>query len=320
MLSIILLFTKIVYVLGYILYEYIVKTFRLVYKRPPRHKCFQGQTVLITGAGGGLGRLMSIKFAQLGAYVIGWDVNHEGLLKTEQQVNINIEKSFHFISDSFFQFQCFDISDRTLVYEHARSIGKVDILVNNAGILSNNNFILDKKDLEIIKTFDVNALAHFWTVKAFLPRMMDEQNGHIVTISSVAGMIGTPRLSDYSASKFATIGFHEALDLELSAQGYANKIHTTLVCPYVLNTGLFMGATKNSVDLFMPILEPEVAVDRIIIAVYNKQSKVVMPVFGSFVSALKLLMPWESWTKGIELFGIHRVFANITRRNLTLVV
>ena len=58
----------------------------------------------------------------------------------------------------------------------------------------------------------INTLAHFWTVKAFLPAMLRRGgDGHIVTLASVAGLIGSARLTDYSASKFAAVGFHEAL-------------------------------------------------------------------------------------------------------------
>ena len=72
-----------------------------------------------------------------------------------------------------------------------------------------------KSDKEITNTFNVNVLSNFWTLKAFLPRMIERKTGHIVTMASVAGMIGTPGLADYSASKFAVIGLHEAMDLEL---------------------------------------------------------------------------------------------------------
>jgi all-trans-retinol dehydrogenase (NAD+) len=75
----------------------------------------------------------------------------------------------------------------------------------------------------------VNLLAHFWTVKAFLPDMVQANSGHIVNAASAGGLVGTSGLVDYSASKFAAFGFHEALRVELKKQKL--NIHTTDICP-----------------------------------------------------------------------------------------
>ena len=64
---------------------------------------------------------------------------------------------------------------------------------------------------KIMKTFDVNMLAHFWTVKAFLPGMIESKKAHIVNVASLAGQSGTNKLVDYCASKFAAVGFDESL-------------------------------------------------------------------------------------------------------------
>jgi all-trans-retinol dehydrogenase (NAD+) len=105
-----------------------------------------------------------------------------------------------------------------MVYDLAKNvleeIGTIDILVNNAGIVSGKSF-LEISDEQIIKTFQVNALAHFWTVRAFLPKMIENRNGFIVNIVSAAGMIGVYKQSDYGASKFAAFGFDESLRMEI---------------------------------------------------------------------------------------------------------
>ena len=60
-------------------------------------------------------------------------------------------------------------------------------------------------------TFKVNALAHFWTIKAFLGDMMARRSGHIVSVTSAGGYTGMYKLADYCSSKFAAVGLHESL-------------------------------------------------------------------------------------------------------------
>ena len=71
--------------------------------------------------------------------------------------------------------------------------------------------------------------------------MIERNHGHIVNIASSAGLAGVTGLADYCASKFAAVGFDESLRCELHAQGKAG-VHTTVVCPYFINTGMFAGA------------------------------------------------------------------------------
>jgi len=78
------------------------------------------------------------------------------------------------------------------------------------------------------------------TVKAFLPEMISGNHGHIVTVSSAAGLFGTSGLGDYGASKAAAVGFHEAVRMELYALNKTG-VHMTLVCPFFINTGMFKG-------------------------------------------------------------------------------
>lgn len=98
--------------------------------------------------------------------------------------------------------------------------------------------LLDLQDEEILSTMNVNAISHFWTIKAFLPEMIEHNRGHIVTIASLAGTVGVNKLTDYCASKYAAVGLDAALRLELATNGYS-KIKTTVVCPWFIDTGMF---------------------------------------------------------------------------------
>lgn len=71
--------------------------------------------------------------------------------------------------------------------------------------------------------------------------MMKNNHGHIITIASVAGLFGAAGLVDYCVSKFGAVGIHESLTSEVSIMGL-DGIHTTLVCPFLIDTGMFDGA------------------------------------------------------------------------------
>lgn len=76
-------------------------------------------------------------------------------------------------------------------------------------------------------------------MKAFLPAMIEQNDGHIVTIASMAGHVGVAKLVDYCSSKAAACGFDEALRLELEVKG-VKGVHTSLICPYFIRaTGMF---------------------------------------------------------------------------------
>merc|ERR1719183_1955060 len=136
-----------------------------------------------------------------------------------------------------------DISSRQKIYTAAdrllNEVGFVDIVINNAGILGGKP-ILDQDDNRIQMVFDVNTMALFWMTKKFLPSMIEKNDGHIVVVSSLAGIFASPMMVDYSASKFAAKGFTDALRLELSKLGKSG-VKTLCVCPAAMKTELFKG-------------------------------------------------------------------------------
>merc|ERR1712154_91546 len=145
--------------------------------------------------------------------------------------------------------------------------GHVDILINNAGIATGKPLLqLNKKQIQ--KCFEVNVISHFWTVQAFLPKMIERKSGHIVTISSCAAVQGTPRLVDYSASKAACRVFHDTLNLELMEQGVKDGIKLSCINPYFINTGMFHGTVTTKWWILRKLgcefLEPEFVASEII--------------------------------------------------------
>ncbi|KAM5157426.1 epidermal retinol dehydrogenase 2 [Mantella aurantiaca] len=237
---------------------------------PSRRKNVAGELVLITGAGSGLGRLLALEFARLGATLVLWDINEEGNKETSRLAKKNGGVRVH-------TYTC-DCSKKEDIYRVAdqvkKEVGDISILINNAGIVTGKKFI-DSPDALIEKTMQVNTMAHFWTCKAFLPAMMASNHGHIVSIASSAGLIGVNGLADYCASKFAAVGFAESVGLEMLALGKTG-VKTTIVCPYFINTGMFDGCSTKW-PRFLPILEADYASKKIMDAILKEQVHLIMP-------------------------------------------
>ncbi|XP_055705032.1 short-chain dehydrogenase/reductase family 16C member 6-like [Phlebotomus papatasi] len=173
--------------------------------KPPEEKSVVGETVLITGTDHGIGREMALQYSALGATVVCWDINEEGNKETVKEICSRKGKAHAFVCD---------VSKREEIIEVAKKVkaevGTVTILVNNAGIMPCHPF-LQHTDAEIRKIFDINILAHFWMMQAFLPDMIAKRHGHIVLLSSMAGIVGLQNLVPYCGSKFAVRGLTEAI-------------------------------------------------------------------------------------------------------------
>ncbi|KAI1290033.1 Epidermal retinol dehydrogenase 2 [Halotydeus destructor] len=237
---------------------------------PKRKKTISGKVVLITGAAQGLGRALALRFARLGAVVVAWDVNINGLMKTAREIK-NIGGMCH-----IYQVDVSDAKRVEVMSERVLSeVGHVYILINNAAIL-HCVALMEKTDSEVRQTISNNLLSHFWTVRAFLPSMLSKGEGHIVAISSNLGIIGKSHFCDYAASKHGVNGFMESLADELYQMGKASQIKCTTVCPAVINTGLSKAVETRFPRLF-PIMSPEYAAKKVSSAILRNESLLIIP-------------------------------------------
>ncbi|CEG46298.1 epidermal retinol dehydrogenase 2-like [Plasmopara halstedii] len=240
-----------------------------------------GDVVLITGGAMGIGRLMALRFASLGAIVIIWDLHSKFGHKVVQEIEaINGKAEFYKV----------DVTHREQVYATGEQVLKkfksVDILINNAGIVGGRP-LLESSDAMIERTFAVNAISHFWTIKTFLPIMKERNKGHIVSIASAAGIFGSPGMVDYGASKFAAIGLLVSLRQELLAAGLVG-VHTTVVCPGFIETGMFEGVKP---PFYTRWLSPEYIADQIVAAVRRNQWRVLLPSILGPLEFVAVIMP-----------------------------
>jgi all-trans-retinol dehydrogenase (NAD+) len=257
------------------------------------YKDISGQVLLITGGGSGIGRLMCLRFARLGATVVTWDINQAGNNETVAMVKKEGFRAVAYTVDMSRKEDIYDAAIRT-----KEEVGPVTILINNAGIVSGST-ILDTPDARIVKTFEVNTFAHFWTIKAFLPDMLAMKQGHVVNVASLAGQAGSNKLVDYCASKFAAVGLDESFRVELFVQGHSDYIKTTVVCPYYISTGMFSGVYSKVV----PILEPEFVADRVVSAVLTNKEMVLLPWWSMILLLLKASVPTPAFMKLGQAFG-----------------
>jgi len=130
--------------------------------------------VFLTGAGSGLGRGMTLKFAALGSNLTISDINEEGLKETKDLVFKLTGKTDNLCLIKL------DVSNRDAIKEAAiearKKFGDVDILINNAGIVQGKE-ILDLNEKMASLSFKVNMECHLWLIKEFLPGMVEKNKG-----------------------------------------------------------------------------------------------------------------------------------------------
>uniref|UniRef100_A0A1A9WDA6 Uncharacterized protein n=1 Tax=Glossina brevipalpis TaxID=37001 RepID=A0A1A9WDA6_9MUSC len=98
--------------------------------------------------------------------------------------------------------------------------------------------LLQHNEKEIRLMYDVNVLAHIWMMQSFLPDMIAQNRGHILALSSCAGLFGSNNLVAYCGTKYAVRGLMKALAEELRRLNSENQIKTTIIYPYMNDTGL----------------------------------------------------------------------------------
>lgn len=254
--------------------------------------------VFLTGAGNGIGRLMARRFGAMGCKLTLSDINLESVQETKQ---ILIKEG---VPAANIQALHLDVSKREAIVKIGAvaraAYGPVTLLINNAGIVSGVT-TMELSDEMIERTMKVNTISHLHTIREFLPDMIANKKGHIVSIASMAGLVGLPGLSDYCASKFGAVAVDEAVRGELKKQGHWGYIKTTCICPYFINTGMFDGAKKA---FPMYILSPEEVVTRIINAIRQEEAFVVIPYRGNIVFLTRLL-PTSLVDKISHILGIN---------------
>lgn len=180
-----------------------------------------GKLALVTGAGAGIGRAIALRLADEGSAVAILDVDRQGAEETAAQVRARGVKSMSVVCDVGER-----VEVQRSVEEILQSFGEIHILVNNAGVLRVAP-LLEMKEPDWHLTFRVNVDGAFHCCQAVAPQMVARRQGRIINIASWFGKIGKSYYGAYCASKFAVIGFTQALAQELAP----HKVTVNAVCP-----------------------------------------------------------------------------------------
>jgi 2-hydroxycyclohexanecarboxyl-CoA dehydrogenase len=188
---------------------------------------FEDKVVLVTGAGGGMGRDMATAFAKEGAKVAVNDVSREGIEET-----LRLIKADNGIAQ---EARC-DITDlgqvTTMITNIEKAWGKVDVLVNNAALLIAHEFYVDTKPEDCDKEIKVVLYGTMNCTRAVLPGMSSRQYGKVVNIVTDAARVGQERQVNYSAAKGGVISFTRSIAKEVGR----NNINVNAVSPGATNS------------------------------------------------------------------------------------
>lgn len=194
-----------------------------------------GQVAIVTGAATGIGEAISLRLAQAGAIVGIADIDQEGAAQAAASIPQAFPVPLDITQPS---------SVRQAIEQVLARTGRIDIWVNNAGIAGNAVNVWERTDEDWQRTIDINLNGVFFCTRAVLPHMRERGYGRIVNIASVAGKEGNPRMTGYSATKAAVIGFTKSAAKEVATE----NICINAVAPAVIRTKILEQLPQAQID------------------------------------------------------------------------
>jgi 2-hydroxycyclohexanecarboxyl-CoA dehydrogenase len=193
----------------------------------------KNRVAIVTGAGGGIGRGVAVKFAAQGATVVVADIKEEGARETVSLVEKSGGKGLALKTDITSFAQVREMAEAAL-----KAFGKIDILVNNAGWDKIEPFVKNSPEFWD-KVISINLKGPIHCTRAVLDPMMERRYGKIINISSDAGRVGSTGEAVYSACKGGMIAFTKTMAREMARY----QINVNCICPGATDTPLLAEIT-----------------------------------------------------------------------------
>lgn len=247
----------------------------------------KNKVVIITGASSGIGKACALNAAQKGAKVVVAARNEANLTIIAQEIEKLGAEVLTVKCDVSVESDC-----EKLIKETVDKFGKVDVLINNAGI--SMRAIFNDTQLDVIKkVMDINFWGAVYCTKFALPHLL-KTKGSVVGVSSIAGYVGLPARTGYSASKYAMQGFLDALRTENLNTG----LHVLVACPgftasnirntALTNDGSAQGETPRDEEKMM---SAEEVAQYIIVGIQKRKRTLVLTTQGKLVVFLNKFFP-----------------------------
>lgn len=269
---------------------------------------FKDRVAIVTGAGGGLGRLHALALAKRGAKVVVNDLGGArdgsgGSLSAAQSVVAEIEAA-----GGVAMANGASVTDYAAVQAMVQAAvnvwGRVDILVNNAGILRDKSFAkMELDDFRLV--MDVHLMGAVHCTKAVWPHMVAQKYGRILMTTSSSGLYGNFGQSNYGAAKMALVGLMQTLSIE----GAKNNIHVNCLAP--------TAATRMTEDLMPPqileALKPEAVVPAMLVLVaQDAPTRTILCAGAGSVEAAQITLTQGIWM-GLDEDAPERLRAQLAQ-------
>uniref|UniRef100_A0A8C6X5G9 Estradiol 17-beta-dehydrogenase 11 n=1 Tax=Naja naja TaxID=35670 RepID=A0A8C6X5G9_NAJNA len=227
---------------------------------PVKRKSVAGEIVLVTGAARGIGRLIAFEFAKQRSRLVLWDINKSGIEETAEDCRKLGVEAYPYVVDCSLKEEIYSAAEKVrILYTDLLSTQDKDLTIWQCEVLY------------FSPCFWSHVKSSLQTIKAFLPAMMKNNHGHIVSIVSAGGFVSVPFLVPYCSSKFAALGLHKGFTKELSVLG-KDGIKTTCLCPYFVSTGLI----ENPQSRIIPVLKPEAVAKRLMDGILCNQKQIII--------------------------------------------
>lgn len=267
---------------------------------------FRNQVVFVTGAASGIGRALALGAAREGAFVWATDIDAAGADAVVAEIRALGAQA---------RALPLDVTDATAVDAAVARVvveaGRIDICFNNAGIGFAGEFRDSTMD-QWRRVFDVNVFGVLHVALAAYRQMVRQGSGHLVNTASLAGLLPTPGLSAYGASKWAVVSLTQSLRLEGEALG----VKVSAICPSFVESNIYSrtlvaGLKPDAMRTAaaFPIVPVEGLVPRVFRGIVRNEALILFPFYARLLWWLQRLTPWALHGRGLaQMARIRREF------------